>query len=576
MGSLVTCIAKAGEAFSAEDRAELLLLAQQFRKGGMKSKEADLAAVGAYTERMAQRLSEAEETFKAGRVRVEPVAAPNPAAPSPALQAMTERQRNDWDNEVAQRLDLEIGGAGLMRAVGNLHEVQVEVLSAPGEPLRAEVKAMVFGQGGRPMDARVAEGEPAIRAVVDDFASKIQSGVDRMVQRVVAERRGMSAPDAPALPAGAATDAQIRERLQAKIAGDFDAAVREYAARPDAQGGKVLNTDTARELSPDYLADRTRSAAVHEPASQFVKDLYARMLAEPPKEGEIPLVMFTAGGIGAGKSSAVKMLPQVQGLADQAQIIYDTNMNGYASSKQKVEQALAAGKDVVITLVARDPEDALVNGALPRAERQRQEFGTGRTVPIGEHIKTHVGAIDTVKRLAEEYADDPRVAIRVIDNSLGKGKAQERPLTWLADLAYNDVERRVRAALESQRAAGTISAETYRGFAGDAQAGGAAAAADAGAGAPAGRLQAEDRPGVRPGSQQEPSGRVAAPGIAGFDARLSDISRQFPDLAVQLDGMERPMPLAEFMATVRAEADELAADAPLVQVAAECALVNGL
>jgi hypothetical protein len=45
---------------------------------------------------------------------------------------------------------------------------------------------------------------------------------------------------------------------------------------------------------------------------------------------------------------------------------------------------------------------------------------------------------------------------------------------------------------------------------------------------------------------------------------------------VMLDGMDKPMPLAEFMAAVRAEADEMLADAPLVQLAAECALVNGV
>lgn len=58
--------------------------------------------------------------------------------------------------------------------------------------------------------------------------------------------------------------------------------------------------------------------------------------------------------------------------------------------------------------------------------------------------------------------------------------------------------------------------------------------------------------------------------------RLAAIEAQFPDLEVMLDGMERPMPLREFMARVREEAADEAADAPLHQRAVECALLNGL
>lgn len=310
-----------------------------------------------------------------------------------------------------------------------------------------------------------------------------------------------SAPVSGGAPAAGLTktDAQIGADLQAKIARDFDAAVVEYSSLPDAGGGKILNTDTARELSPDYLADRTKSAAVHEPASQFIKDLYARKLQEQPGPGESSLVLFTAGGTGAGKTSALSPL------VGQAQIVYDTNMNGYASSRLKIEQALQAGKDVTIVLVARDPEDALVNGALPRAENQRRKFGTGRTVPLAEHIKTHIGAVETVNRLAAEFAGHPNVRIRVVDNSLGKGKAQEKPLPWLADLRYNDIEQRVRAALESEYAAGRIAAETYRGFGGQ-----AAATADQAVGGGTGsdrRVQPADRAGLRQGP--EPAGSEA-------------------------------------------------------------------
>ena len=295
-------------------------------------------------------------------------------------------------------------------------------------------------------------------------------------------------------------DKAMESRLDAKIAADFDGAVREYSARPDSAGGKILNTDTARELSPDYLADRTKSAAVHEPASQFIKDLYAQKLKEAPGLGELNVVLFTAGGTGAGKTSALKSMPSMAPLVEQAQIVYDTNMNGFDSSKLKIEQALAAGKDVTIVMVARDPVDALQHGALPRAENQRKEFGTGRTVPLSEHARTHIGAVETIPRLAAEYADDPRVTVRVVDNSLGKGMAQERDVPWLSGIQYNDIMPRLSAALEQTYAAGRISAETYRGFAGQEP-----PAANQAVGGRTGedrRVQSPDRPGLRGGAEQ--------------------------------------------------------------------------
>lgn len=58
-------------------------------------------------------------------------------------------------------------------------------------------------------------------------------------------------------------------------------------------------------------------------------------------------------------------------------------------------------------------------------------------------------------------------------------------------------------------------------------------------------------------------------------SRVDQLLLDSPDMMVQLDGMDAPMRAADFMAAVKAEADEMAADAPLMQVAAECALLNG-
>jgi len=278
----------------------------------------------------------------------------------------------------------------------------------------------------------------------------------------VAAAKAEAAQAPPAAPPEAAPPANgnpVTQRFAAQLS-DHDASRAAYESNPHSDGGRILNTDTARELSPDYMADRTLSADVHEPASAFIKKLYADKLQEPAGPGETPTVQFTAGGTGAGKSTA----PEIDG--PKPQIVYDTNMNKFESADAKMQQALKAGKNVNVNYTYRDPVDALVNGALPRAMRQEARFGTGRTVPIEEHLKTHVGANETVRALADKYKNDPRVDISAVDNNYGKGNSKRVSLDQVPDITGNTEQLRGRLhdALDQELAAGRISQSVYEGF----------------------------------------------------------------------------------------------------------------
>lgn len=267
----------------------------------------------------------------------------------------------------------------------------------------------------------------------------------------LAERRVPRATDL------SASERVIESRLASRIATNVDDAMREYATVEGSHGGTVLNTDLARELSPDYRADRTRSAAVHEPASHLVKQMYARKLAEPLKEGADAVVVFSAGGTGAGKTTGLDALSKADASLARAKLIYDTNLNTLKSAVAKIDQALEAGNAVRIVYTWRDPVDALVNGALPRAMRM------GRTVPVSEHAKTHVGAAQTVPQLMEHYRNDARVRFDIIDNSHGRGGAKPGSLESIRPLEYDRVREDLISALEAQRASGRISEAVYRG-----------------------------------------------------------------------------------------------------------------
>lgn len=223
--------------------------------------------------------------------------------------------------------------------------------------------------------------------------------------------------------------------------------------------GNVINTDNARELSADYVKDKERlSAAVHEPASSFVKSLYSDMLHEPVSPGKNKTVLMLSGGTGAGKTSAIRDL----GLGETAQIIYDSNMSRLDSTVKKIEQALDNGFRVDFNLVLRDPIDSFTNGAVPRAVRM------GRTVPLEQHVQTHVGSLDVFKKLKDKYSRNKNVRFRVIENNSGKNNASLRPLDFIDDIVYNkqDISNSVKNELERLYANGTITRNHHEGFTG--------------------------------------------------------------------------------------------------------------
>jgi len=257
----------------------------------------------------------------------------------------------------------------------------------------------------------------------------------------------------------------ITQEYFGRLQNDYPGLVQQYQQLMESDEGRTLNTDVARELSEHYRADRTKSADVHEPSSAFVKQYYAERLSQPTPKGRHPTVVFTAGGTGAGKTSGMEMAKQVDPRLGKAELVYDTNMNSFDSADKKIRQALDAKRKVDIVYTYRDPVEALENGALKRAKRMEETMGTGRTVPLSEHMKTHLGARQVIEQIAAKYRNNPQVQIRVIDNSRGAGKAQLSSLDKLPKLKENEVRKGLQDALERAKKSGAISDAIYRGTA---------------------------------------------------------------------------------------------------------------
>lgn len=253
---------------------------------------------------------------------------------------------------------------------------------------------------------------------------------------------------------------QVERKFAKQIINDLDGNIQSYKKKFWHDGLNVINTDNARELSAEYEKDRARlSPAVHEPASALMKYLYQKDLDQPTPQGKENRVVFTAGGTGAGKSTAIDTIDEVHNYTKNSQLVYDTNLSGYGSAVKKIEQALDADKDAMVIGVVRDPVKSF-RGAMARATR------VGRTVPISEHVKTHIGFISVFKQLHEKYKDNPKVALRLIDNEGGKGDAKEMPLDSLVEINYNSnaVKGLIRKELESAYQKGKVSRPIYEGF----------------------------------------------------------------------------------------------------------------
>jgi Zeta toxin len=182
-------------------------------------------------------------------------------------------------------------------------------------------------------------------------------------------------------------------------------------------------------------------------------------------------VVFTAGGAGVGKTTSIHQVPGLERAVAAAQIVYDTTLSGFKSSQERIAQALAAGKEVSIVYVYRDPVESFVGGALPRAEKN------GRTLPLDAYIETHLGAPEVLLKIADMYKDDKRLEIAVIDNSRGRGGAALSDLKFVRAVARKytreELKTKLVQALEDAHEKGRrgekdgISEIIYRGFKGD-------------------------------------------------------------------------------------------------------------
>lgn len=249
----------------------------------------------------------------------------------------------------------------------------------------------------------------------------------------------------------------VERRFSEQIGSDPERWKREYSAA----NGNTLNADLAKELSPDYMKDKTLAMAVHEPASWLIKQIWKDELSQT-KPDKANVALFTAGGAGSGKTSSIQD-PETKALLDSAQIVYDGTLRPADKAIARVGQALAAGKNASVLHVDRDHVAAFRDGMLGRAARDEARSGSGRIVTLPEFVAQHSSIRDSMKKLYETYKDNPRFSFGVVDNNYGPGNAKRTTLDNLPPTKPpHEMYQELKGVLDEEYQKGNISQKIYK------------------------------------------------------------------------------------------------------------------
>jgi hypothetical protein len=199
-----------------------------------------------------------------------------------------------------------------------------------------------------------------------------------------------------------------------------------------------------------------------------IKAIWDRVLAEP---GRTNSILFTAGGGGSGKTTVLDRLEEASGLRSNTDAVYDTTLSGLEWSARKIDEALAAGKDVGILYTYRPAEVAA-------AAAFRRALDEGRTTPEEALARDHFNAPRTFLALHDRYAGQPgKVDFLLVDNSGLRGEYVPVSVDFLRRKLQNmregaeglretqdAVQRGIDNEYARQKARGQVPDYIFRGF----------------------------------------------------------------------------------------------------------------
>lgn len=202
---------------------------------------------------------------------------------------------------------------------------------------------------------------------------------------------------------------ETERKIEQRFYDDIEKNAPELIGAYRSINGNVIDPDLVKALDPQFAKDPSLARAVHEPSSYLSKRIYSEALDRKAAEGDTSPTLFSAGGGGSGKSATRPVAEALLG-ADPDGLFYDSTLSSFKSAQSRIDEALKKTKGDVGIVYTNTPIATALDFNAKRS----------RTVSIDTLLHAHVGASNTVRKLAEHYKDDPRVQIAIINNRKGQ------------------------------------------------------------------------------------------------------------------------------------------------------------
>lgn len=376
--------------------------------------------------------------------------------------------------------------------------------------------------------------------------------------------------------------------------GDIRAVIADYNGGP-LQAKAVLEgklppaAETSRYLArvEEYMAQRGGEAAGRAAAgdpdavaaarTQLIRDTVDSWNLKDPTDiaaaqDHLHAIVKASDQLGAGSRVDVSdtiqwdTLQQTRMLDDMVGRFETARADLLAEAGQAAEPGAIRNLRTAIDQLRRAAPDTSDEAIRARA-KELQDEGAGRVSykqaqaaarkEISAALDEHTARLDALERQVEtnRSAEQARQAVQQLDQQIAGAKGARAAL----DSPPSPVKQTALAAKQTAR-------ETPAKTPGEKAAGGEVPPLNE---TPGGNTETQAAvSATKPGESATGAQAVAA----SVDAQAAEIAKLSPDMMVQLEGMDAPVRLADALEAVRAEAARDAADAPLLQVAAECFL----
>lgn len=294
-----------------------------------------------------------------------------------------------------------------------------------------------------------SDGTPApepVYSVRSGFQRALAEEQERMPKEII-RRQEYLHPDRAA----------AQERAIAAVEGEAESLKEAYRALPQAQGGRYVAADLAKELFTDFNQSQEARNRYNGPVHNSAAVLSTQLFEDAVRnhvDGKQTRAIFLTGSPGAGKTTSVMHEGRLQ---DDVRVVFEGQMYNAQAAAQKIDVALAQGLRPEIMVVHPKPETALEN-----TFRRFDHEGRGASTMVMAKIQGNLP--DGLAEIHRRYGN--RVRLRVVDtSSLGQRLNREgwREISTLRSYGNEEqIKARLDAHLERHRAAGTITDACYR------------------------------------------------------------------------------------------------------------------